>query len=249
MVFVANYRKGEKMNRLFLYLGIGLGLSALFFMFKSKKEEEIKKFERKFVVKKKGGGQKKHPLEDVISDRVITNVKENIRKYWKDSIAKIKANYGNIIKEKEQKYRVPKEIIISVIVHESGGNPKAIREEKHINDASRGLMQLLYKTAQYLGYKGKPEGLFEPEINIDLGTKYLSQLYDKYKNWAVAIGCYNAGNVNTAVKITGSYNWEDWLGRKDEISKKAPLFAKITIPYIEHIFASNGILRMIIDEK
>lgn len=37
------------------------------------------------------------------------------------------------------------------------------------------------------------EKLQDPEININLGTKYLSILIDKYKNVELSITAYNAG--------------------------------------------------------
>lgn len=37
------------------------------------------------------------------------------------------------------------------------------------------------------------EKLLEPDVNISLGTKYLSILKDKYQNIEVAITAYNAG--------------------------------------------------------
>ena len=37
------------------------------------------------------------------------------------------------------------------------------------------------------------EKLLEPDTNINIGTKYLSILMQKYKNTEVAITAYNAG--------------------------------------------------------
>ena len=37
------------------------------------------------------------------------------------------------------------------------------------------------------------EKLLEPEININIGTKYLSILIEKYENIEIAITAYNAG--------------------------------------------------------
>ena len=37
------------------------------------------------------------------------------------------------------------------------------------------------------------EKLLEPEININLGTKYLSMLLEKYQNIEIAVTAYNAG--------------------------------------------------------
>ena len=62
-------------------------------------------------------------------------------------------------------------------------------------------MQLVESTAkdvakkvdiQLTDYELK-EKLLEPEININLGTKYLSILIEKYQNVEVAITAYNAG--------------------------------------------------------
>ena len=46
------------------------------------------------------------------------------------------------------------------------------------------------------------EKLLEPEININLGTKYLSILIEKYQNIEIAVTAYNAGigNVDNWIK-------------------------------------------------
>jgi hypothetical protein len=55
---------------------------------------------------------------------------------------------------------------------ESGGNPKAVRQEPRLNTASYGLGQILETTARGLGFQGTREELFYPEINIDLIGRY-----------------------------------------------------------------------------
>jgi hypothetical protein len=98
-----------------------------------------------------------------------------------------------------QKYGVPEGLILATIGQESGWNRKALRLEKKIHDASYGLMQILYRTARQLGYKGergeadKLSGLFDPAVNIDLGTKLLAQNRHIAGNWSGAISAYNGG--------------------------------------------------------
>jgi len=92
-------------------------------------------------------------------------------------------------------YSVPESWIRAVIETESSFDPKAYRAEPRIGDASYGLMQLLYKTAQGLGYTGPREGLFDPLTNIDLGTRLLSQLRAKYgDDFKAVYSAYNSGS-------------------------------------------------------
>ncbi|MFN8627299.1 MAG: transglycosylase SLT domain-containing protein [Candidatus Binatia bacterium] len=60
-----------------------------------------------------------------------------------------------------------------------------------------GLMQLLPQTATRVAANGRtvaPAALVEPELNIDLGTRYLTQLLDRYAgNVLKALAAYNGG--------------------------------------------------------
>lgn len=80
-----------------------------------------------------------------------------------------------------------------------------IRRESAFSDSVRssagaiGLMQLMPKTAQYIGRKigirkTSYRVLTEPKSNIELGSAYLSYLYKKYDgNRVLATAAYNAG--------------------------------------------------------
>jgi soluble lytic murein transglycosylase-like protein len=87
---------------------------------------------------------------------------------------------------------VPAQLIRAIIIVESGGNPLAIRQEPG-GEASRGLMQLLLSTARSLGYNGPPDGLFDPALNVKLGTAYLWRLYQRLGDWQAVISAYNGG--------------------------------------------------------
>jgi soluble lytic murein transglycosylase-like protein len=92
------------------------------------------------------------------------------------------------------KYNVPISWIKAFIQTESSGNPKAYRAEPKIDDGSYGLGQLLLKTARGLGFTGLPVELFDPTMNIDLTTKLIAQLRDKYgENISRVYSAYNSG--------------------------------------------------------
>src|SRR5262249_7834769 len=93
--------------------------------------------------------------------------------------------YANFIKNAAQHHGVDADLIVSVITAESKFNPKAVSRKN-----ARGLMQLLPETATRLGVKN----IFDPQENIEAGTKYLRELLDRYHNdLALALAAYNAG--------------------------------------------------------
>jgi soluble lytic murein transglycosylase len=67
--------------------------------------------------------------------------------------------------------------------------------------AAVGLMQLIPPTAarvaRQLGLAvPSQERLFEPEVNLILGTQYLKDLLERYSNnWPKALAAYNAGEA------------------------------------------------------
>jgi soluble lytic murein transglycosylase-like protein len=105
--------------------------------------------------------------------------------------------FNAVISDVSARYRVPVALIKAIIGQESQFNPKAYRAEPQINDASRGLMQLLAGTAKALGYSGAADGLYDPTTNIGLGTKYLADLLNNAASngWGIesAVSAYNAG--------------------------------------------------------
>lgn len=88
--------------------------------------------------------------------------------------------YGEIIDKVAEKYDIDPQLIFATIMTESEGNQFAYRYERHLDDASYGLGQILYSTALLLGFSGKPEEMYRPEINIDLIGKYHRNTLDTY---------------------------------------------------------------------
>jgi len=86
------------------------------------------------------------------------------------------------------KHKLPVTLILSVAKGESNFDEQAVS-----NKGAVGIMQIQYpQTAAHLGITDKAE-LFEPCKNIFAGTRYLSDLYDKYNNWHYALAAYNYG--------------------------------------------------------
>ncbi|KOS60662.1 MULTISPECIES: lytic transglycosylase domain-containing protein [Lysinibacillus] len=93
--------------------------------------------------------------------------------------------YASIIEKAASTYNVPKKLIAAVIKQESNFNSNAISHA-----GAQGLMQLMPKTAQYLGVTNS----FDPEQNIMAGAKYIRQMLDKFDNDpTLALAAYNAG--------------------------------------------------------
>lgn len=90
-------------------------------------------------------------------------------------------------------WNVPEAWIRAVIEVESSWDPEAYNPSDPTG--AWGLMQLLYRTAQGLGYDGAPEGLFDPDTNIYYGAKLLGQLRIQYgDDFRRIYSAYNSGN-------------------------------------------------------
>ncbi len=107
-------------------------------------------------------------------------------------------HHDSIIRREAAKQRIDPTWVAAEIRAESVFNPKA---RSHAD--ARGLMQVLPSTAAGiakrlgLAWRGG-ESLYEPELNIQLGTAYLREMEDKYGMTYVAIAAYNAGPAPVA---------------------------------------------------
>lgn len=101
------------------------------------------------------------------------------------------------ISQYSAQFSVPMWVIQTTIGKESSFDPKAFDGD------ARGLMQLEEPTARDLGLRGSvgddqthEGGLYEPQLSIQLGTKYLAQLAARYPGmtWDRIYSAYNVGH-------------------------------------------------------
>ena len=102
-----------------------------------------------------------------------------------------KKEYSESVQKYATKYNVDENLIYAVIKAESNFNSNAKSSKGAI-----GLMQLMETTAIdeiNITKENISKKLLEADTNINLGTKYLSILVEKYNNIELAISAYNAG--------------------------------------------------------
>ena len=92
---------------------------------------------------------------------------------------------NQVVNEASGRYRLDPDLVNSVIKAESDFNAHAVSPK-----GARGLMQLMPGTASQLGVPNA----FDPQANVEGGTKYLRELLEKYDFDIVkALAAYNAG--------------------------------------------------------
>lgn len=94
-------------------------------------------------------------------------------------------NLDEVVNSASGRYRLDPDLVNSVIKAESGFNVRAVSPK-----GAQGLMQLMPGTASKLGVPNA----FDPEANVEGGTKYLRELLERYNfDLVKALAAYNAG--------------------------------------------------------
>jgi soluble lytic murein transglycosylase len=108
---------------------------------------------------------------------------------------------------------VDTELVYAVMREESGYQPKVVSIV-----GARGLLQIMPETgrqlASDLGIPFEPDDLFDPALNVRLGSYYLSELSRRFSGRdSAAIGSYNAGPEAVArwLDERGSLEDDEWV--------------------------------------
>jgi hypothetical protein len=149
----------------------------------------------------------------------------------------------DIFEEAAKKYNVPANLLKAIGKAESNFDAKAVSK-----CGAQGVMQLMPKTAEYLGVKDS----FDAEQNILGGAKYISELLQKYDgNTKLALAAYNAGmgNVkkyggippfeetqNYVIKVTKYMN--EGVS-SEELSEKVPVSKSVNAGKINSIYYTS----------
>ena len=152
--------------------------------------------------------------------------------YWGKTIILrmlYKTDYRQYVEKYAEKYGVEKELLYAVIKQEIPleriGNPNAISKSK-----AKGLMQIMDSTAKEIAKKNNieltDENILDPEINIEIGTIYLSQLIEKYNSVELAIAAYNAGHGNVDKWISQDTLKEDGTDAENIPFKETNMYVR-----------------------
>ncbi len=107
--------------------------------------------------------------------------------------------YKDWVKQVAAHYEVDPLLIYAIIQTES-----RFKEDALSHSGAKGLMQIMNITGQWGADENNLENfttddLFNPFINIQIGTWYISRLINQYNgNLDVALAAYNAGSGNVA---------------------------------------------------
>jgi len=109
--------------------------------------------------------------------------------------------YFPLFEEQLDKYNMPLELKYLAVI-ESALNPTA-----NSRAGAKGLWQFMYGTGKVYGLKVSSyvDDRFDPYKATKAACEHLSDLYDIYGNWSLALAAYNsgAGNVNKAIRRSG----------------------------------------------
>jgi len=92
---------------------------------------------------------------------------------------------------------IPFEVILAMIWQESKGNPGAFRQEPD-GQTGIGLMQI---TNRSLKAGHSDVELYDPKLNIRIGTEYVAVLVNRYgTDWPKIFAAFNSGSVRPSTK-------------------------------------------------
>jgi soluble lytic murein transglycosylase-like protein len=147
--------------------------------------DQILRFERDTAPAAVSPKRQSPAPHSVPSQIAVANPKTSVNSQILD-----RAGLDQMISGAGERHQLDPDFINSVIRAESGFKPRAVSKK-----GAQGLMQLMPQTASQLGVANP----FDPNANVEGGTKYLRALLEKYNFDVVkALAAYNAGPKRVA---------------------------------------------------
>ena len=134
-------------------------------------------------------------------------------------------NHFDIVKKEAANKGLDPYLVMAIIKTESG-----FKKDATSNKEAKGLMQIMDSTAKEIAQKNNieltNENILDPEINIEIGTIYLSQLIEKYNSVELAIAAYNAGHGNVDKWISQDTLKEDGTDAENIPFKETNMYVR-----------------------
>lgn len=153
--------------------------------------------------------------------------------------------FSSLFAAEAGRYGVDAILFKSLTRQESGFNQRAVSSSNAL-----GLMQMIPPTAQEvarkLGLKLElPDDMFRPEVNIPMGTYYISQMLDQFSGHVpVALAAYNAGPTRVKLWLEARPELRESLDRRSSAPVDEIWFDEL--PWSETSFYVKAILRNIL---
>ena len=167
------------------------------------------------------------------------------KKIWQLAYPK---GYWKHVSQQAKQFHLDPYLVLAVIREESRFNPKA-----KSRSSARGLMQIMPRTglgiAKDLDINRYRTGrLYEPPLNIEMGTYFLSSLVNNFKdNFYLALAGYNGGPNRIKRYVNSWYNGDLKLVDIDEFVENIP--SRETRLYVQKVMGSYFEYKRLYDRK
>jgi len=167
------------------------------------------------------------------------------KKIWQLSYPK---GYWKYVDQKAKAYGLDPYLVLAVMREESRFNPRA-----KSRSSARGLMQIMPKTGRGIAkdldvYRYRTIRLYEPSLNIQMGSYFLSSLVKNFKNnLYLALAGYNGGPNRIKRYVNSWYNGNLGLVDIDEFVESIP--SRETRLYVQKVMGSYFEYKRLYDRK
>ena len=128
--------------------------------------------------------------DEIVPEEEVVETPARVALEFRDGDPVPETPYGELIFEAARRHSLSPALVAAMVRAESAFDATAVSHK-----GARGLMQLMPATADRFGVE--PASLFDPELNLEAGTRYLEWLRGRFDDDLPRIlAAYNAGEAN-----------------------------------------------------